>query len=188
VFVTYLDVASALETTRIRSDALKPVSFEMFFEREYPRLVRALSANTVSLSEAEDLAQEAMVRVYERWQRVSELQAPAAYVYTIAVNLYRRRRRRRATFPWKRLAAGRGDRDQEDPVAQLALHDQLFAALAGLPEGQRDVVLLVDWFDLDSTSAAEVLGIEPPSVRSQLHRARRALQDVLGKEIGRPWT
>jgi len=164
---------------RNRSAAADPESFSTFFLREYPRLVRAVATCTTSLAEAEDLVQEAMARTYERWQDVSDSRAPAAYVYTIAINVHRRRQRRRATFPWERLLARGRDRRQKDPVAELVLHDELFAALAELPAGQRDAVLLVDWFDVDTVAAAKILGVEPGSVRSQVHRGRQALKDVL---------
>ena len=45
-------------------------SFERFFEVEYPRLARALLLLTGDPREAEDLAQEALARAFERWARV----------------------------------------------------------------------------------------------------------------------
>jgi RNA polymerase sigma factor (sigma-70 family) len=168
-----------MDVQRNPGAAVERESFSSFFLREYPRLVRAVATCTTSLAEAEDLVQDAMARAYEHWHRVSDSHAPAAYVYTIAINLHRRRQRRRATFPWERLLARGGDREQKDPVAKLVLHDELFAALAELPDGQRDAVLLVDWFDVDAATAAKVLGVEPGSVRSQVHRGRQALKNVL---------
>jgi DNA-directed RNA polymerase specialized sigma24 family protein len=54
-------------------------SFEAFFSVEFTRLAQALFLLTGSSSEAEELAQEAMVRVYERWGRVSVMDSPTRY-------------------------------------------------------------------------------------------------------------
>ena len=79
------------------SDDVKAAAgtFEEFFRIEYPRLAKAILLVTGDASEAEVLVQEAMARVLERWERVQGMQFPAAYVYRVAVNLHRRRLRRR---------------------------------------------------------------------------------------------
>src|SRR4051812_48368744 len=70
------------------------LSFEEFFRAEHKRLVRALVLMTGSFPAAEDLAQEAWVRVYERWDRVRRMDSPLGYVYRTAFNLNRKRLRR----------------------------------------------------------------------------------------------
>jgi DNA-directed RNA polymerase specialized sigma24 family protein len=66
-------------------------SFEVFFNHEYPKLVRLLFAMTSDLPEAEDLAQEAMSRTWERWEDVREMDSPAGYTSRISLNLQRKR-------------------------------------------------------------------------------------------------
>jgi DNA-directed RNA polymerase specialized sigma24 family protein len=61
-------------------------SFEAFFSVEFTRLAQALFLLTGSSSEAEELAQEAMVRVCERWGRVSVLDSLAGYLFRTALN------------------------------------------------------------------------------------------------------
>src|SRR5437588_10404862 len=63
--------------------------FESFFQAEYPRLLRALYLVCGSRYEAEELAQDAFVRAYERWTLVLRADNQAGYVYRIAINLYR---------------------------------------------------------------------------------------------------
>ena len=59
---------------------LRPVlTFERFFEQEQERLLRALSVITGSRREAEDLAQEAFTKVFERWEAVAVMDEPAGY-------------------------------------------------------------------------------------------------------------
>jgi RNA polymerase sigma-70 factor (ECF subfamily) len=53
-------------------------NFEAFFLSEYPRLKRALFVITTNDGEAEELAQEAFVRMWERWTRVSRMERPLA--------------------------------------------------------------------------------------------------------------
>src|SRR2546427_3349094 len=68
--------------------------FDRFFAEEYQRLARALFIVVGDPVEAEDLAQEAMVRVFERWDRVADLESPTGYLYRTALNLHRSRSRR----------------------------------------------------------------------------------------------
>src|ERR687892_556134 len=70
------------------------VSFEEFFEAERVRLYKVLFAITRSRHEAEDIAQDAFLRVWERWERVSEMDDPAGYLHRTAMNAFRDRYRR----------------------------------------------------------------------------------------------
>src|SRR5262245_22455768 len=69
-------------------------TFEAFFEAERVGLYRALFAITGSRHEAEDISQEAFLRVWERWDRVSALDEPVGYLHRTAMNVFRDRRRR----------------------------------------------------------------------------------------------
>lgn len=73
-------------------------SFEDFFAAEHLRLRRALYLVTGSLSEADEVAQEALVRTWERWDRVGAMRDPTGYLYRTAMNVHRSalRRARRA--------------------------------------------------------------------------------------------
>ena len=63
-------------------------SFRWFFEAEYRRLCEALYLLTGDAYEAEDLAQEAMTRALERWDRVARMDSPAGYVYRTDIPEY----------------------------------------------------------------------------------------------------
>jgi DNA-directed RNA polymerase specialized sigma24 family protein len=69
------------------------LDFDTFFATEYQRLFEVLYLLTRDRAEAEDLAQEAMARVYERWSGIRD---PSRYVYRTAFNLHRTLRRRLA--------------------------------------------------------------------------------------------
>lgn len=161
---TFLDVTSARE------------DFAEFFSREYARLARACLLLTGSPAEAEDLTQDALARVYARWDEVGSMGSPEGYLYRTALNLNRKRLRRLAVQA-RHLRTPIARRDELD-VAEERL--DVLRAVAALPRGQREAVVLVDWFDLDIPEVAGLLGIAQASVRGRLHRARRTLRERFG--------
>lgn len=148
-------------------------TFAEFFAEGYPRLVRAVLPATRDLGVAEEVSQEAMTRVFARWGRVSRLDSPIGYAYVAAINVHRRRSRR----PWAPLTRDMAD-PRPDPAWQVASRDRLLVALAALPQGERDALLLVSFLGLSSEEAGRALKIKPASVRSRLHRARTSLQEL----------
>jgi RNA polymerase sigma-70 factor (ECF subfamily) len=66
-------------------------TFEDFFHAHHERLLRTMSLATGDRHEAGDLAQEAFVRIFERWERVRSLDDPAGYLYRTALNARRSR-------------------------------------------------------------------------------------------------
>lgn len=174
--MAYRGMSSVIEAPighRFRRRKTQSPPFAGFFEREYPRLVRLLVPTTHDIEAAEELAQEAMTRVFERWDRVSDLQSPIGYTYVVAVNLNRRRFRR----PWLPLTRALPD-PKPDPEWQIAARDEIAGAVAKLSQGERDTVLLVSVLGLSTEEASEVLKIKPASVRSRLHRARASLSEI----------
>ena len=154
----------------------KALDFESFFRAEYRSLSQALLLLVGDSFEAEEIAQETMTRVLERWDRVGKMDSPAGYAYRTALNLQRKRIRRLAVRAKRRFVAVR----VEDFGPEAGDRHDVRRALAALPEGQREALILVDWLDMDTEEAAGVLGIKPASVRVRLHRARSSLRDALG--------
>ena len=70
------------------------LTFEEFFELEQERVLRLLWMVTGSLHEAEDIVQEAFLRVWERWPKVSAMESPTGYLHKVAMNVFRNRYRR----------------------------------------------------------------------------------------------
>jgi RNA polymerase sigma-70 factor (ECF subfamily) len=152
--------------------------FEEFFEAEHVRLARALYLLTGSAVEADELTQEAMVRVYERWDRVRQMGSPQGYLFRTALNLHRSRVRSLATRARHVLQAT----PSPDPAEVVQSRDSLARALASLPTGQRGAVVLVEWLGMDPQEAATALGIKLGSVRARLSRAKAALRQMLEDE------
>src|SRR5438094_10176594 len=75
---------------------MQSTSFEEFFHAERDGLFGALVLITGNRHEAEEIAQDAFLALWERWGRVSELEDPTGYLYRTAMNGFRKRRRRAA--------------------------------------------------------------------------------------------
>ncbi len=150
--------------------------FTGFFQSEYPRLVRACLLLTGDVAAAEDLAQDAMTRVYERWGKVSRMRSPDGYLYRTALNLNRKRLRHLAVRSRRSVM----ERSSPDPLAVAEDRMEALHAVSLLSRPQREALVLVDWLGFDPEEAGRLLGIEAVSVRVRLHRARVALRRRLG--------
>ena len=158
--------------------AVTPVRFEEFFQTEHVRLARALYLLTGSTAEADELTQEAMVRVYERWDRVRQMDSPQGYLFRTALNLHRSRLRWVASKARQIFQAT----PSPDPAEVVQSRDSLSRALASLPTGQREALVLVEWLGMGQEEAATALGIKPGSVRARLSRAKADLRGQLEDE------
>lgn len=156
----------------MRSEAPGLTAFEAFFERNYAPLARALYLLTGDTAEAEDEAQEAMVRVYERWDRVSTMASPDGYLFRTAMNLNRSWRRRLRSERRRLVDAPH----LREPHESAETGDELGRALASLPAAQRQALILVEWLGMSDDEVGDALGIRPVSVRVRISRAKSALR------------
>ena len=125
---------------------------------------------------AEELAQETLVRVVERWSTVSTMDAAEAWTYRVAFNLARSRFRRRAA---ERRAQARWAERGAAPASELpdvASALAVRAAVLALPERQRAVLVARFYADLSVAQTAAALGIAPGTVKAHTHRAVQALR------------
>ena len=174
---SFFQVEVALDpATRDRDDA-----FVSFFEAEYDGLDRTLLLTVGDRGEADDLAQEAMARVFERWDRVRAMGSPAGYAYAVAFNLNRRRIRRLGA--WLRRAPS-AEPPAEGSLDAADARRDVRDALLRLPLPLREAVVLTEWLGLSTEEAAAVMRIEPVTVRGRLHRARNQLRELLGDDDG----
>lgn len=173
-----MDVAAVAVDGRVRDaplcDFVLAPPFELFFERERDRLVRAMSIITGSRWEAEDLAQTAFVKVFERWDIVSSMDEPAGYLHRTAMNLFRNQHRR------VRVALGRIVRAVPPPDVFAPIEDRDVAtrALGALTPRQRAALVLTEALGYSGAEAGELLGIKASTVFALTHQARTALRQV----------
>ncbi len=144
------------------------------FEAHYPDMVRLAFYLTGSWAVAEDLAQEAFVRLWRRWGGLRDQHAALGYLRTTVVNLSRSAVRRRLLELRHQRTIGEEGHDA-DPVARL----DVGRALTALPARKRACVVLRHLVDLSVEETAAVLGISTGSVKSQTHKGLRLLEAAL---------
>jgi RNA polymerase sigma-70 factor (ECF subfamily) len=145
------------------------LTFEDLFADQHERLYRALYLIVGNSHEAEELMQDAFVKVLERWDRIDN---PAGYLYRSALNSTRSRFRRLQLAAKRTLSPG----EPEDPFAAADLRDQVVRSLRELPERQRTALVFLDLLDLGSEEAAKILRVTPATVRSLASHARATLK------------
>jgi RNA polymerase sigma-70 factor (ECF subfamily) len=168
------DVAAAHEAT------LSGLAFEDLFVEQRDRLFAAMWLVARDRHEAEDLTQEAFVRVWERWDQSGAPDDPAGYLYRTAMNLFLNRRRRAGTTARRMLHLEADVRDTDDEIDRVELRDEIRRALRTLTPAQRAALVLVDLLDLSSDEAAHVLRKRPSTVRVLAARGRASLAQELG--------
>jgi RNA polymerase sigma-70 factor (ECF subfamily) len=152
------------------------VDFDELYQTRYGDVVAMLHAMVGDLGEAQDLAQEAFCRAWQRWRAVSEYDEPLAWIRRVAMNL--------ATSRWRRLRVARAHlrRERAEHVPPLGPdHVALVAALRRLPADQRRAVVLHHLVDLPVADVAHELQAPVGTVKSWLHRGRAALADELAE-------
>lgn len=152
-------------------DLLEPIAFEDLFALEHRRLFGALCLITRDPQEAEDIGQEAFVRVLERWDRVGTMVDPTGYLYRVAMNVFRSRYRR-ARLAARRLFSGA----PADELAAVDDRDVVSRMLDALPPRQRAALVLTSFLEYSSEEAGQVLGLPGSSVRVLTTRARATLR------------
>jgi RNA polymerase sigma-70 factor (ECF subfamily) len=146
------------------------VGFDDFYRAELPGLLtlaRALAGPTA----ADDVAQEAMLATYRRWEEVRQLQDPAQWARRTCANLaVSSFRRRMVELRGLTRLAGRRDLPVVDEASE-----EFWAAVRTLPRRQAQCAALRYVYAMSGADIAETLGIGEGSVKVHLARARRAL-------------
>jgi RNA polymerase sigma-70 factor (ECF subfamily) len=151
-------------------------SFEAFYDGESRLLFRRLWLVTGNRAEAEELMQEAFLRVWERWDRVGRMDDPAGYLYRTAMNLFRKRYRR-ATVALRRSV---GLAPAHDDFADADDRQTVRRVLATLPPRQRAALVLTEMLGLTAEEAGNALGVKASTVRSLSRQGRESFRRVMG--------
>jgi RNA polymerase sigma-70 factor (sigma-E family) len=149
------------------------------YAAHYRGLVRLAAYLTGDRDNAEEVVQDAYVKVLGRWGGLRDLDKGEAYLRQAVVNLCRSRLRHRVVV----------DRNAPQPPPDVASAEAgalglmeraaLLDALAGLPRRQREVVVLRYYADLSVEQTAYAMGISTGSVKSHTSRAMDALRHLL---------
>jgi RNA polymerase sigma-70 factor (ECF subfamily) len=151
-------------------------SFEEFFEDEHVRLFGTLCLVTGDRHEAEEIMQDAFLRLWERWDRVARIRDPTGYLFRTAMNVFRNRYRRAALALRKTTNLA----PSEDAFATVEDRDAVVRALRHLTPEQRAAVMLTSYVGLTSDEAGQLLRMRASTVRTLATRARAAVRDKAG--------
>jgi RNA polymerase sigma-70 factor (ECF subfamily) len=151
-----------------------PPSFDELFLDVHDRLYRALYFITGSSADAEELMQEAFLKLWERWDRIDQIDDPVAYLFRSALNGFRMRLRRTRMAARKVMPIA-GTRD---PFDDVDVREDVRRMLRGLPPRQRAAIVLTEIFGYSSEQAARIMRIRPTTVRALASQGRAALRET----------
>lgn len=157
----------------------READYTEFVVAQQNHLRRIAYALCGSWTQADDLTQTALVKLYVAWPRVRRDGRELAYARQILVRTNIDEHRR----PWHREQAGLVDREPaRSPGLSVEERTELFEALQSLPLMQRKVVVLRHWLGLSVEETASELAISTGTVKSHSSRALQKLQSVLASE------
>lgn len=153
------------------ADCASPAEgFAVFYAIEHPNAVRLAWLLTRGSPDADDIAQDSLLKVRSRF---ATLDNPAAYLRVIVVNACRdRSRRRRRELAHLRTVV---QRDMSLDRADV----ELLSVVAQLSDDHRTAVILRYWSDLSDAAIAEIVGVSETTVRTRIHRALRVMRKEL---------
>jgi RNA polymerase sigma-70 factor (ECF subfamily) len=127
---------------------------------------------TGNRDDAEELMQDAFLKLWERWDRIDELDDATGYLFKVALNGFRMRTRRAG------VAARRAIRAEpaKDPFADIDVKEDVRRMLGGLTPRQRSALVLTEIMGYSSEQAAGIMGIRATTVRVLASQGRAALR------------
>ena len=147
--------------------------FEAWYRSEYPTVLGSLILTLADRDIAEEAAAEAFARAYEAWARVRTMARPRGWVYVVALNVARRRLRRRALE--RILLAKTRPPVEVPPETGFEMWDLVRA----LPPRERKAIVLRYVLDLQESEVAETMGISAGGVAKTLHTARSHMATMI---------
>jgi RNA polymerase sigma-70 factor (sigma-E family) len=154
-------------------------SFDDFVAGRGRALLRFAYMLTRDSGLAEDLVQEALIKLDRRWRSV-EIAYPEAYTRRIITNEFLSWRRRRSSG--EVLTHAMPDPAQADDTAEVITRDEIWRVLTTLPRRQQVALVLRYYEGYRDEEIADVLRCQPGSVRSLLSRGLNRLRDGIASE------
>jgi RNA polymerase sigma-70 factor, ECF subfamily len=173
-------------------------AFDILIRRHDRHLYRIARSVLPDDQEAEDVVQETFMRAFMGLRGFRGAASLRTWLTRIVLNeAIRRRRRRRSTVELTALHAAQErsrrpihtasltarDRDPERAAAQSQIRKMLEKAIDELPAEFRTIFVLRDVEEFSTEETANLLGIREETVKTRLHRARRALRESLGAQL-----
>jgi RNA polymerase sigma factor (sigma-70 family) len=160
----------------LTEDVGESASFDTFVEEEHDRLFKAMYFVTGRREDAEDLAQDAFLKLWERWDRIDAIDDPTAYLFRVALNGFRMWRRHTLMEIRRRTPNGA----ERDEFADAEIRADVRRVLLGLSPRQRAALVLVDLLGYPSKQAARMLGVRASTVRNLVSQGRKHVRRTEG--------
>jgi RNA polymerase sigma-70 factor (ECF subfamily) len=158
--------------------------FEVLVRRYNQRLFRAARAITRSHVDAEDVLQQAWLGVFRHLDQFRGESSFATWAVRIAVReAIALTRKRPIVAEVSEVADAASEGSPAADLARAQIGALLEHCLAGIPQGNREVMVLRDVLELDTAETAACLGLSEEAVRVRLHRARAAIAAALTEQL-----
>ncbi len=156
-------------------------TFEEYAGHAWPSLYRYAYLLTGHHADAEDLAQQTLLKAHRSWARIQQADSPMAYLRRMVTNAYLSHRRPKG----RRLELLTDSPPEAGPAPAGGPEERmvLWPHVKSLPPRQRAVIVLRYYEDLSEAEIADVLGCAPGTVKSTAHQALRALRAALGSNV-----
>ncbi|MDP9329040.1 MAG: sigma-70 family RNA polymerase sigma factor [Actinomycetota bacterium] len=133
---------------------------------------------TGNRAEAEELMQDAFLKVWERWDQVDAMDDPVGYLYRTAMNLFRKRYRRAVLAIQRSI----GLAPSRDDFADAYNRETVRGVLSMLPPRQRAALVLTEMLGLSADDAGRALGVQASTIRSLSHQGRESFRRAMEVE------
>lgn len=177
----WLAVVAAGKTTWT-SDELERIGLvEQLYRQEATALVRLARMFTDDRTGAEDIVQEAFVRLYRAAERIQDPDKSVSYLRSIVVNLARDENRRGllSLRHQDSMIDRRQPAEPDDVTLRNEGQDEVIEALQSLPRRQRECLILRFYFEMSEREIADAMSISANSVKTHCRRGLAALELLL---------
>lgn len=151
--------------------------YEALFRASFGSVTRTVFLVVHDRAVAEEITQDAFLKLFERWGTVGQYERPEAWARKVALRMAVKWVRRERLRPWREA------RGAVVPWAREVGDGGLFAAVQSLPAQQRACVVLHYWEDQPVIQIANTLGVSVSTVKQHLFRARARLAATVGEEL-----
>jgi RNA polymerase sigma-70 factor (sigma-E family) len=170
----------SLDRVPATAEEARHAGVRALYERLHADMVRFAAFLTGDVHQAEDVAHEAFVRVFDAWDRIEDHDRADAYLKATVVNLVRGNHRRDAVAQRLGTTHLTVVASAEDTAMGHVGRERVLAAVAALPLRQRACVVMRHWMRMTETEIAATLDLSVGSVRTHIKRGTETLKRTLG--------